>query len=108
MTYAGLTNPYEGGHPETIDDSLAREGVTEVVRLPGGVAVIGASVGATQAAKNKLKVTWSAALTATYDSERALTDYASSRLQTSFTALPTAFAISAASTGTSCGPPRRP
>ena len=77
MVYAAvLHSPYEGGHPETIDDSLAREveDVTEVVRLPGGVAVIGASVEATQAAKNKLKVTWSAAPTATYDSERALTD----------------------------------
>jgi isoquinoline 1-oxidoreductase subunit beta len=77
---AVLHSPYEGGHPETIDDSLAREiaGITEVVRLPGGVAVIGNSVEVTQAAKNKLKVTWSAAPTATYDSERALIDYAAS------------------------------
>jgi isoquinoline 1-oxidoreductase subunit beta len=81
MVYAAvLHSPYEGGHPETVDDSLAREieGITELVRLPGGVAIVGTSVEATQAAKNKLKVIWSAAPTATYDSERALTDYAAS------------------------------
>jgi isoquinoline 1-oxidoreductase beta subunit len=81
MVYAAvLHSPYEGGHPEAIDDRLARgiDGITEVVRLPGGVAVVGTSVEATQAAKNKLKVTWSAAPTATYDSERALVDYAAS------------------------------
>ena len=81
MVYAGvLHSAYEGGAPETIDDRVAREitGITGVVRLPGGVAVIGTSVEATQAAKNKLKVTWSAAPTATYDSERALIDYSSS------------------------------
>jgi isoquinoline 1-oxidoreductase beta subunit len=86
MVYAAvLHSPYEGGHPETIDERLARAvaGVTEVVRLPGGVAVVGNSVEATQAAKNKLKVTWSAAPTATYDSERALIDYAASVRDTS-------------------------
>jgi isoquinoline 1-oxidoreductase beta subunit len=81
MVYAAvLHSPYEGGHPQAIDDRLAREveGITDVVRLPAGVAVIGTSVEATRAAKNKLKVAWSAAPTATYDSERALADYAAS------------------------------
>ena len=81
MIYAAvLHSPYEGGHPETIDDSGAREvaGITAVMRLPGGVAVLGSSVEATQAAKSRLKVTWSAATTADYDSERALIDYAAS------------------------------
>jgi isoquinoline 1-oxidoreductase beta subunit len=46
------------------------------VRLPNGVGVIGASVEATQAAKNALKVTWSNAPGASFDSERSLEDFA--------------------------------
>ena len=79
MVYAAvLHSPYEGGQPETVDDADARAmpGVTEVVKVPGGVAVVGSSVEATQAAKNKLKVTWSAAPAAQLDSERALDDLA--------------------------------
>jgi isoquinoline 1-oxidoreductase beta subunit len=47
-----------------------------VVKLPGGVGVLGTTVEATQAAKNLLKVTWSAAPGAAYDSERVLDEFA--------------------------------
>ena len=61
MVYAAVLNsPYPGGAPDTVDDTRARQvhGVSDVVKLPGGVAVIGNSVEATQAAKQLLKVTW--------------------------------------------------
>jgi isoquinoline 1-oxidoreductase subunit beta len=79
MVYAAvLQSPYEGGTPATVDDAQARAvpGVTDVIRLPAGVAVVGNSVEATQAAKNRLKVTWSDAPAAHRDSERALEDFA--------------------------------
>jgi isoquinoline 1-oxidoreductase beta subunit len=79
MVYAAvLHSPYEGGEPETVDDVAARAmpGIANVVKVPGGVAVIGNSVESTQAAKSKLKVTWSAAPAASLDSERSLVDYA--------------------------------
>ena len=61
-----------------IDDTMARQvpGISDVVRLPDGVGVVGLSVEATQAAKNLLKVTWSGAPAANYDSERALEEFA--------------------------------
>ena len=79
MVYAAvLQSPYEGGTPATIDDSAARAvaGVTDVIRLPAGVGVVGSSVAATQAAKNKLVVTWTRAPAAGHDSERALEEFA--------------------------------
>jgi isoquinoline 1-oxidoreductase beta subunit len=79
MVYAAVLHaPYWGGAPVTIDDSAARAvaGVADVVSLPDGVAVIGASVEATQAAKNLLKVEWSRAPAADYDSEQALDEFA--------------------------------
>src|SRR4029453_4905648 len=75
MVYAAvLQSPYFGGAPESVDDSAARKvaGITDVVKFPDGVAVIGTSVEATQAAKALLKVTWGNAPGANYDSERAL------------------------------------
>jgi isoquinoline 1-oxidoreductase beta subunit len=78
MVYgAVLQSPYEGGAPATLDDRDARQvpGVMEIVRLPNGVGVVGASVEATQAAKRKLKVTWSSAPAAQHDSERALGEF---------------------------------
>ncbi len=51
-------------------------GITDIVKLPEGVGVIGTSVEATQAAKNLLKVTWSDAPGAHLDSERALEEFA--------------------------------
>ncbi|MEA2905439.1 MAG: isoquinoline 1-oxidoreductase subunit beta [Alphaproteobacteria bacterium] len=79
MVYAAvLQSPYPGGAPQTVDDTAARRvaGITDVLRLPDGVAVIGASVEGTQAAKNLLKVTWSDAPGASHDSERALGELA--------------------------------
>ena len=79
MVYAAvLQSPYPHGAPETVDDTAARKvsGITDVVRLPDGVAVIGATVEGTQAAKKLLKVTWSAAAGANHDSERALEEFA--------------------------------
>jgi isoquinoline 1-oxidoreductase beta subunit len=79
MVYAAvLQSPYAGGAPLTIDDSRARKvpGVTDIVKLPEGVGVIGTTVEGTQAAKNLLKVTWSDAPGAHLDSERALDDLA--------------------------------
>jgi isoquinoline 1-oxidoreductase subunit beta len=79
MVYAAvLQSPYEGGTPATIDDAQARAvpGVTDVIRLPAGVAVVGNSVEATQVAKSRLKVIWTDAPAARSDSERALEDFA--------------------------------
>jgi isoquinoline 1-oxidoreductase beta subunit len=79
MVYAAvLQSPYFGGAPETVDDSAARKvpGITDVVKLPDGVGVIGNSVEATQAAKALLKVTWGDAPGAKHDSERALEEFA--------------------------------
>ena len=78
MVFAAvLHSPYEGGKPEMVEDNAARQvqGISEVVRLPEAVAVVGTSVEATQAAKNKLRVTWSAAPAAQLDSEHALDEF---------------------------------
>jgi isoquinoline 1-oxidoreductase subunit beta len=79
MVYAAvLQSPYPGGAPQTVDDAAARKlpGIIDVVRLPDGVGVIGATVEGTQAAKSLLKVTWSDAPGAHLDSERALEEFA--------------------------------
>jgi isoquinoline 1-oxidoreductase subunit beta len=79
MVYAAvLQSPYPGGAPQTVDDKAARQvsGITDVIRLPDGVGVIGNTVEGTQAAKNLLKVTWSDAPGAHHDSERALEEFA--------------------------------
>ena len=79
MIYAAILQaPYEGGAPLTVDDAKARavRGVQDVIKLPQGVAVIGTTVEGTQAAKNLLKVTWSEAEGASYDSEKALDIFA--------------------------------
>ncbi|MFQ5659841.1 MAG: molybdopterin cofactor-binding domain-containing protein [Gammaproteobacteria bacterium] len=62
MAYASvLKAPVEGETPLRIDDDAARKvrGVTDIVSLLHGVAVIGDSVEATRRGKQKLKVTWS-------------------------------------------------
>jgi isoquinoline 1-oxidoreductase subunit beta len=79
MVYAAaLQSPYPHGAPEAIDDTEARKvpGITELVRLPDGVAVIGSTLEGTQAAKKLLKVTWSNAPGVKHDSERALEEFA--------------------------------
>jgi isoquinoline 1-oxidoreductase beta subunit len=79
MVYAAvLQSPYPGGKPETVDDARARQvpGITDVVKLPEGVGVVGTSFEATLAAKNLLKVTWGDAPGAHLDSEQALEEFA--------------------------------
>ncbi len=79
MVYAAvLQSPHYGGAPITVDDTAARKitGITDVVKLPSGVGVIGTTVEATQAARNLLKVTWSDAPSASYDSETVLDAFA--------------------------------
>jgi isoquinoline 1-oxidoreductase beta subunit len=79
MLYAAvLQAPCNGSAPATVDDTGARAvaGVIDVVQLPAGVAVVGSSVAATQAAKLRLKVLWTDAPAMRHDSERALDDFA--------------------------------
>jgi len=79
MVYAAvLQSPYPGGKPQTVDETRARQvaGVTDIVKLPEGVGIVGTSVEATQAAKKLLKATWSDARGAHLDSERALEEFA--------------------------------
>ncbi len=83
MVYATvLEAPMEGAKAENIntDEALAIPGVTRVIPLPFGVAVIGNSVHATRLARNvlKQKVTWNTtgAIAANFDSEKAKKDYA--------------------------------
>ncbi len=73
-----LHAPYIGGTPETVDDAAARQvpGITDVVRLPDGVGIVGTTVEATLAARGLVKVGWSNAPAAAYDSERALEEFA--------------------------------
>jgi len=78
MVYAAvLQSPYAGGTPLEVDDARARTmpGITDIVKLPEGVGVIGTTVEGTQAAKRSLKVTWGDATGALLDSERALVDF---------------------------------
>src|SRR5215472_9095074 len=75
MVYgAVLQSPYAGGAPLEVDDSRARKvpGVTDVVKLPEGVGVVGTTVEGTQRAKGLLKVTWGDAPGAHLDSKRVL------------------------------------
>jgi isoquinoline 1-oxidoreductase subunit beta len=91
MVYAAVLHaPYPGGAPDAVDDAAARRvpGITEVVRLPDGVGVVGTSVEATQAARNLLKVTWSDAPAGRYDSERALAAFAAIARDKSHAGLP--------------------
>lgn len=79
MVFAAMLNaPYPDGTPEALNEAeiVAMPGITHVVRLPGGVGVVGRSVEETQAAKRRLKVAWSNAPGAAHDSERALEAFA--------------------------------
>ncbi len=62
MSYAAvLRTPVEGERPIDVDDteSLEVDGVTNIVVLPYGVAVVGDTVESTLWGKEKLKVVWS-------------------------------------------------
>jgi isoquinoline 1-oxidoreductase subunit beta len=91
MVYAAvLQSPYAGGAPLDIDDTRARKvaGVTDIVKLPEGVGVIGATVEGTQRAKGLLKVTWGDATGAHLDSEQALEELAAVGRDKSRTGVP--------------------
>ena len=82
MVYATILEaPMEGAKAENIntEEAMAIPGVTRVIPLPFGVAVIGNSVQATRLARNvlKQKVTWNTtgAIAANFDSDKAKKDY---------------------------------
>ncbi|HXZ46881.1 MAG TPA: molybdopterin cofactor-binding domain-containing protein [Pseudolabrys sp.] len=81
MIYASvLQSPMEGAKPKDVNvpDVMKVKGVSKVIPLPFGVAVIADSVEATRAGLQALKVTWdtSGATAANFDSEKAKSDYA--------------------------------
>ncbi len=81
MVYASvLEAPLEGAKAAAVntDEVLKIKGVTRVIPMPFGVAVIGATVQATRTGRNALRVTWdnSGATAAGFDSERAKAEYA--------------------------------
>jgi isoquinoline 1-oxidoreductase beta subunit len=81
MIYAAvLEAPMEGSKAQVanMDDVAKMKGVTKVIPLPFGVAVLGDSVEATRAGRNALKVTWdtTGAAAAATDSVKAKADYA--------------------------------
>jgi isoquinoline 1-oxidoreductase beta subunit len=83
MVYAAvLESPMEGARPTTVNtaEALAVPGVTHVLPLPFGVAIVGKTVEATRTARHVLqpKVTWdtSGAAAAKFDSQKARDEYA--------------------------------
>ncbi|WP_137045980.1 molybdopterin cofactor-binding domain-containing protein [Pseudolabrys sp. FHR47] len=81
MVYASiLQSPMEGAKPKEVNtnDVMKVKGVSKVLPLPFGVAVIADTVEATRKAIDALKVTWdtSGAVAAKFDSEKAKADYA--------------------------------
>jgi isoquinoline 1-oxidoreductase beta subunit len=81
MVYATvLQAPMDGAKAETVntDEVMRIKGVTRVIPLPFGVAVVGDTVEATRSARNALKVAWntSEAKAAPFDSEKAKEEYA--------------------------------
>jgi isoquinoline 1-oxidoreductase subunit beta len=81
MVYASiLQSPMDGAKAESLnaDEVKKIKGVSHVLPLPFGVAVVGDTVEATRAGRNALKVKWdtSAAKAAPFDSEKAKDEYA--------------------------------
>src|SRR5215831_16412567 len=81
MVYASvLEAPVEGSKVEILNmsDVTKIKGVTKVIPLPFGVAVIGDTVEATRAGRNALQVKWdtTGAAAANTDSDKAKEDYA--------------------------------
>src|SRR5712671_6608571 len=81
MVYASvLQTPMDGAKAESVntDEVMKIKGVTRVIPLPFGVAVVGDTVEATRTGRNALKVAWntSEAKAAPFDSEKAKADYA--------------------------------
>ena len=87
MVYATvLQSPMDGAKAESVntDEVMKIKGVTRVIPLPFGVAVVGDTVEATRTGRNALKVAWdtSGAKAAPFDSEKAKEDYAPQGLAT--------------------------
>ena len=80
MVYATvLRAPVPGSTPDTVDETAARavSGVTDVVRLPYGVGVLGTGFEAVQKGKAALKVAWTKGAKAeSYSTDRVRGDYA--------------------------------
>ena len=81
MVYASvLQSPMEGAKPKDVNipDVMKIKGVSKVIPLPFGVAVIGDTVEATRKGAFALKVNWdtSEAVAANFDSDKAKADYA--------------------------------
>jgi isoquinoline 1-oxidoreductase beta subunit len=83
MLYAAvLESPMEGAKPTNVDTAaaMAVPGITHVLPLPFGVAIVGKTVEATRAARHVLqpKVGWdtSGAAAAKFDSQKAREEYA--------------------------------
>jgi isoquinoline 1-oxidoreductase subunit beta len=81
MVYASvLQTPMDGAKAEIVnaDEVKKIKGITHVIPLPFGVAVVGDSVEATRTARYALNVKWdtSAAKAAPFDSEKAKEEYA--------------------------------
>ena len=81
MIYAAvLEAPMDGAKAKVTNmaDVKKIKGVTKVIPLPFGVAVLGTTVEATRAGRNALKVNWdtSKAVAANTDSDKAKAHYA--------------------------------
>ena len=81
MVYASLLHsPMEGAKAGSVntDEVMKIKGVTRVIPLPFGVAVVGETVEATRLGRQALKVTWdtSGSVAAPFDSEKAKEEYA--------------------------------
>src|SRR5256714_13012576 len=81
MVYASLLHaPMDGAKAESVntDEVMKIKGVTRVIPLPFGVAVIGETVEATRAGRFALKVKWdtSGSKAAPFDSAKAFDEYA--------------------------------
>jgi isoquinoline 1-oxidoreductase beta subunit len=81
MVYASvLESPMEGAKAEqvNVEEVMKVKGVSKVIPLPFGVAVIGDTVQATRNGRKALRVTWNSADSpaAGFDSEKAKAEYA--------------------------------
>ncbi len=75
-----LESPMDGAKPKNVNvpEVMKVKGVTKVIPLPFGVAVLGETVEATHAGRNAIKLEWdtSGAKAAKFDSEKAKQEYA--------------------------------
>jgi len=80
MVYASvLESPMEGARPDkvNVDEVMKVKGVTRVIPMPFGVAVVGETVQATRNGRKALRVSWNTAgaPAAAFDSEKAKAEY---------------------------------